>query len=123
MKYKRGYVLKNFTVPVWNVMYNVIVCPDTSLIKTKWVKSLLEDDLKVTDYDKGIYAYRVNSDSSTNYIIFLKDLDNVPTIAHEAMHFVFDILEQKGVTYSKDSEESYTYLLGYVVGQILSIKV
>ena len=45
-----------------------------------------------------------------------KDLIN--TISHEVFHFVRRMLTYRGFTLSPDSEEAYSYLTGYLMGEI-----
>ncbi len=52
--------------------------------------------------------------------VWIKPLKNMGPethnlIAHEALHLTFQILNEKGVKYSVDSEEAYCYLHGEIV--------
>lgn len=40
-------------------------------------------------------------------------------VAHECLHLVHFIMRRVGITLSQESEEAYTYLQGYLLGQIL----
>ena len=57
-------------------------------------------------------------------IRFLKEetFNNVGIIAHEAFHAVSYILSNIGIPFSLDTEEAYTYLLQYLVNEIVKIK-
>lgn len=55
-------------------------------------------------------------------LIVLPELPNtierLGTLNHEILHAVFFILKKVGVVYSSESEESYTYLYGYLTEKI-----
>lgn len=51
-------------------------------------------------------------------IIWLRDIHDLPTLAHEAMHAVFHVLRRCGVAHSEDSEESYLYTLTFLLAAI-----
>ncbi len=55
-------------------------------------------------------------------LIWLKDINSIPTLVHELLHAVFFILEDKGLSLSEDSEEAYTYTTGDLLTQILERK-
>lgn len=51
----------------------------------------------------------------------IEDFPNLMnTISHEALHAVGNIFDRKGVDYDSDNDEPYTYLLGYIVEQMVS---
>lgn len=45
-------------------------------------------------------------------------IEKLGTLNHEILHAVFFILKKVGVVYSIESEESYTYLYGYLTEKI-----
>lgn len=45
-------------------------------------------------------------------------IEGLGTLNHEILHAVFFILKKVGVVYSSESEESYTYLYGYLTEKI-----
>lgn len=42
----------------------------------------------------------------------------IGTLIHELTHVVIDILDYSGLTLSRDSEEAYTYLVGWLTEQV-----
>lgn len=56
----------------------------------------------------------ISSDNTEQCIIRLNNDVGIEVITHECLHFVFFAADKIGLRYSKDSEEFYTYLLGYV---------
>jgi hypothetical protein len=61
-----------------------------------------------------------------DYIIYLpdtkaKDKDLVETIAHEAIHICARIFTRIGASISKDSDECFAYLHGYIMRKTLDV--
>ena len=55
-------------------------------------------------------------------IIWMKDINDIPVLAHEVLHAVFAILESRGLLHCDSSEEAYTYTLSNLLGRILACK-
>lgn len=57
------------------------------------------------------------------YAVLLKHkegwITTTEVVAHECLHLVHFIMRRVGITLSHESEEAYTYLQGYLLGQIL----
>lgn len=72
-------------------------------------------------FSDGEYS-RCFAGNGANNLILLSEEESMHelmnTIAHEALHFVFELAKFVNIKYSSKSEESYTYLIGYVVGEI-----
>jgi hypothetical protein len=82
--------------------------------------------IQVSIGDKSIikdgYSGQVMTDDAGAYWIRVSENPKEPefhnTLAHEVMHAVFAILERAGIKYSKDSEEAYCHLNGFITGEI-----
>ena len=60
-------------------------------------------------------------DTSGLFVVFwLKSSADVPVIVHEAFHAVWYFLRDKGLKLSEDSEEAYTYMLEWLMREILT---
>lgn len=64
-----------------------------------------------------------------NNVLWVQSLvnnpDDIGTLAHEAFHVTYDILKRVGIPLSNDSEEAYSYLIGYItecVGRVMQTK-
>ncbi len=61
------------------------------------------------------------------HVLLNKKLLDINTIAHEAFHISYEILESLGIEVSKENDEPLAYLLGYIVeeiyGMILKAKI
>lgn len=55
-------------------------------------------------------------------LVWVHSLKDTPTLVHELMHATFGIVSGRGVTYSGDSEEAYTYTLENILRQIQAQK-
>lgn len=64
----------------------------------------------------GTFLY--HTENVGQYYIVLKHSSSNSTIAHEALHLTCEILREAGVSLTSESEESYTYLLSWVVDEI-----
>lgn len=97
-------------IPVWNYDYNLIINDDENLVN---------DFLGEPAFDKYTNGSFIERDG-TYFILWLRDLSDMSTLSHEVLHLVFHVMRSKGVELSTSSEESYTYLMGFVVDQILN---
>lgn len=96
----------------------IIVVGESDEVASKYFKRFYLDDEGIQGmcYDMGIgtEARTTLSDSRLCYVRFGEN----PTpecVAHELMHVTFDILRKVGISHTWESEESYAYLLGYLV--------
>lgn len=73
------------------------------------------------DYYKNDYMGAYHKDGYS-HLINIKSQDDVSqvvnTIAHEVTHCVFSLTRYVGIKISHKSEEAYTYLMGYIMGEI-----
>lgn len=69
--------------------------------------------------DKTIGMYVPIQETNT-YYLFIQSVENIPLIAHEVLHMIFDMLESKGLELNSGSEEAYTYSFEYWMGTVLS---
>lgn len=55
-------------------------------------------------------------------IMWVKSLKMVPELVHEVVHVVSGILEGRGMKFTRDSEEAYTYAVEHLLRMILAQK-
>jgi len=65
----------------------------------------------------GIHACH-NNKSYKSYL-FITPNGTLSTVSHEAFHATLKIMEYIGAELNEGSEESYAYLLGYIIDNIL----
>lgn len=69
----------------------------------------------------AVKAIRTDKDNKTSCpysMIIFKDRPSMPTIAHEAAHSAFDLLENIGISHKGSTDEVYAYTIGYITGCI-----
>ena len=113
---RRGNQMKfKIEVPIYKTTVFVVV-GESDEVASKYFKRFYLDDegIQGMRYDNGTEARVFLSDSRLCYVRFGEN----PThecIAHELMHVTFDILRKVGIYHTSESEESYAYLLDYLV--------
>jgi hypothetical protein len=53
-------------------------------------------------------------------VIWVHTRDDFPTLAHEVMHAIFGMLDQRGLRHTSESEEAYTYTVSFVLNAALN---
>ena len=99
-----------------------------------WVQDYFKDDSDYSDFaryveDKesnnpqGTFWYNTNiGEGVIELKKFPKTAKEIATATHECLHAVFHILDYCGVEYNPNSSgESHTYLLEYIVANLLNI--
>ena len=94
---------------------HIIIADNICKARNKYHKELnglIEED----DGFDGMHSYAYKNYNEA--YIFLKPNVTHGTIAHESLHATFRITRMLGNKLNRGSEESYTYLLGYIVDNI-----
>ena len=103
-------------VPIYRTVCWVYVGDDEEKYRAHYVKKVGygqgEKDLDLTNSDA---LGRTICHSSRRYFVRLFQNARLGVIAHEFSHVAFSILWDVGVTISEHSEESFTYLLTYLI--------
>ena len=89
--------------------------------------SLKKNQVKIPKYlspmPETASARTVHFDDSSNLIempeVDFDSLDFFESFSHEILHVVFDILNKRGFVLSIESEEAYTYLMGYLTKAVM----
>ena len=133
-KYLKWNRLFSIDIPVWNSRIIVTYGSNYKVFKKsfkdqpawkKQAKKAMLHELKHIFKDRihsqAVYSY--NSKLQIHYIHIHKE-PNIISLSkhtsHEALHATFQILQDKGITYTDSSEESYTYLQQYILEHILT---
>lgn len=84
--------------------------------------NLIKNKFKQVQKERCSAMYNYNPSKDIHYI-HIKPQDDmfelIHVVSHECLHATFNILTLRGVEYSIKSEETYTYLQGYLLEQIL----
>lgn len=83
-----------------------------------WVKLVLGLTIDIHENN----AARAFVQMGQPWVIWLRDFKNIPALAHEALHVAAGILDSRGLKFSDDSEEAYTYTMEDIIRQILRAK-
>lgn len=84
-------------------------------VSKELIKQLgVEQDDDRSTADQG---YCFNNDG-TNYV--WTAIQSPAILAHELLHATFNVLEDVDIAYNDDNQEVYTYLLQYLMQQILT---
>lgn len=112
-------------VPISVYNSDIVVCIDTDEKQLYRKFSHLFDDREqfneVFNFSVSTTARTIQAPSGF-IIIILKDLDDIGIIAHESLHATSYILSHRGIYFSEETEEVYSYLLAYIVNKIVKLK-
>lgn len=104
----------------------VLVCCPAAQI-TKRVRSVLPEDSANEVLESGFGNASgvmgrfcgVRHDSSGCIAVFwLNPIADAPVVAHEALHAVYWLMKEKGLTLNDESQEAYTYYLEWLLREM-----
>lgn len=58
-------------------------------------------------------------DAGRSNIIRVSDINDIPVLSHELLHLVFQLAVAKGITYSEEWEERYTYMFEFYLRSVM----
>lgn len=106
---------KLFRVPIYGS--SLVICPTIESAQKRYSPEDMStaSQAYVTTMEMGGYL---------EHVIVFRDIrsESANTIAHEALHAAWRILDEVGVTVDKPNHEALAYLLGWVVDQIESMR-
>lgn len=83
-----------------------------------FVKREFDADVETNAYAVG----HAHMQAGIPFSLWVESLDNIPALAHEALHITAGLLEARGLKFSVDSEEAYTYTMEDLIRQALGPK-
>lgn len=83
-----------------------------------WAKKTLDADVE-TGSNSAAHAY---VEYGKPWVIWVETMTDIPALAHEALHVAAGVLEGRGLSFSKGSEEAYTYTMEDILRQVLTAK-
>lgn len=104
----------NLEVPIYKTILNVIISDSVF----KCFKYLGAEKEFEEDFLKEAHAMFAGTDKGHWVLAFDKKHISQGTIAHECFHAACAIMKAKGIKYSDKSEESFAYLLDFLVAEI-----
>lgn len=109
-------ITHNIEIEVFKAVVNVLI--DKTVWKALKSVDCVEDD---KEYYDGANAMHINTKSGYSILAFKSKEITHGIIAHECMHAVFSIMDRKGISYCIQSEEAFTYVLGYLVDKVTGV--
>jgi hypothetical protein len=109
--------------PVFNIPV-MVVWGATSAQFNKVMKRVLDLDVEDMLTGEGVF-FAHDTEAGTLAIIGLTDVfrgtpENYGILTHELLHLVFHMLKDRGVFYTAKSEETFTYLLAFLLSTLAS---
>lgn len=117
MKKEKG-ILENIEIPMYKTVVNLLVHKDCR--KAAKMSTLLKPIYKDYAWETGDGWYIGDEELNLCTILLRRDA-TIVTITHECFHATMDILRRKGVIYCRKSEESFSHLHGWLVGEVVKI--
>lgn len=90
----------------------------TSTEFAAWAKTYADADIETGSNAAG-HAY---VEYGKPWLLWVESLENIPALAHEALHVTNGVLEGRGLKPCEASEEAYTYTMEDILRQTLSAK-
>ena len=115
-------------IPIYN--RNIVVGSDCTCAEYKeWIKTTLECGNRIDtilDTVNELFAdgrrYKASTVNIQNAELLLHFRDKSPgVIAHEAFHITYAILDDAGIKLSFKSDETFAYLIEYLVTEITEV--
>lgn len=107
-------IKKKIKLPIYN-QFTITILISEDL--TQDVVNLTKEPSDI-NYN-GIFFYKKNG--TDVYIGFQKDKLKPSLIAHECLHATCYILDYVGIKLTEESEEAYTYLVGYLIDEVYKL--
>lgn len=103
-----------FRVPLYGA--TLVVCPTIESATKRY-----QQDMST---NCQAYVTTMAKDGYLDHVIVFRDVttESANTIAHEALHAAWRILDEVGVVVDKPNHEALAYLLGWVVDQIETMR-
>lgn len=130
MELKQRVVILPIRIPIYDIDLTFIYGSDFKLLN-EWLEEDLPPSKTLKHYKKLLKYYEKRQDTllglysfnKDERVLYIKAVNNfgelTGTLAHELLHVCFEILKYKGLKPSKDSEEAYAYLQGYLMEIIM----
>lgn len=94
-----------------------------------WTNKMFKQSLDIDDEYDGVVSYLMKKGVRYEIMFISSDLvkkkfhkkpqDVIGVIAHEAFHMTMFLLEYRGLKYSEETMEAFTYLHGHIVSEVI----
>lgn len=110
MKYKK--------IKVVNELYRSelsVYIGDAKLVKKKLLSiGITKSDVKDMENSAGVFM------NGKDYKIIFLHKNNIEDLSHEVTHYVFSLLQSRGIPINYKNDEVVAYLIGHTLSKILS---
>lgn len=116
--------VKKLFIPIYIPIYDQFTAIAVNLTDEEILKGLIDANIPEEKAEKIVeQCTLVGNNAITGEYLGcsvvrypdMKSLKDLSLIAHESLHVTFSILDYIGMGYCEDSEEAYTYVLGYIM--------
>lgn len=104
-------------MPLWK-WDGIVIVGGQSCDFAAWAKRSLDANITTADHATG-HGY---VEMGKPWLIWLESIENIPSLAHEALHVTAGVLEARGIWHHESSEEAYTYTMEHIIRTALSTK-
>lgn len=80
----------------------------------------IQEELSVESNDAAAFFKCTTKDQRNVFVIWIKKSRDIPTIAHEITHLVFEVFKERGIPNSYQNQESFAYYHAYWMEQIIT---
>ena len=78
----------------------------------------ITEELAVEKTDVAAF-FTCNTNSKTIYVIWVRRSRDIPTIAHEVVHLVYEVFKDRGIPSMYANQESFAYYTSFWMEEIL----
>lgn len=109
--------VKMVRLELWK-WHGALLCGGTERQMDVFVKKHVGDGFATTG-DGCVAMARAIVQADKPFVLWVDDIRDVASVAHEALHIASGVLEARGVRHVPQSEEAYTYTMEYLIRQAL----
>ena len=107
-------------VPYYQTLYwSWAPTPDLFLVEMKRTLPFLVPNMEPLNPDSPAHCEIFNHNGIWYPVIWVSDHNKPWLLAHEVDHFVFWLLDYKGLVRTKESQEAYSYLLQFIMEMMI----
>ena len=82
----------------------------------------IQEELSVEKNDQAAFFKCTTKEFREVYVIWVRRSRDIPTVAHEVTHLVYEVFKSRGIPYSFQNQESFAYYVSFWMEQIVGIK-
>jgi len=105
-------VLSNYLIVIYNCDYEKL---------NKYLKKEYNIGIENNEYNNGCF-FKAEADESEYYFIWIekphKDSYTYSLVAHEIVHFLFQLFDDRGINIDKENDETFAYHLQFYLKEI-----